>query len=83
MILAYFQSSRRLEVASKRHKFQGWSLRKGVFCVACHALAYKESLGHVLNYCSHTVILAYFQSARGLEVASKSPVLCTVSPVSV
>ena len=28
------------------------------------------------------MILAYFQSSRGLEVASKSPVLCNVSQVS-
>ena len=41
VILAYFQSSRGLEVASKSsvlsvayHKVQSWSLRKGLFCVA-------------------------------------------------
>ena len=42
---------------------------------------YKRSLGHVLNSCSHTllVLLAYFfQSASSLEVTSKSPVLCSV-----
>ena len=40
VILAYFQSSRGLEVASKSsvlsvayHKVQSWSLRKGLFCV--------------------------------------------------
>ena len=58
------------------HKFQSWSLRKGLFCVACHASADKRSSSHVLNCCSHAlVVLAYFQSSRGLEVASKSPVL--------
>ena len=46
VILAYFQSSRGLEVASKSsvlsvayHKVQSWSLGKGLFCVACHASA--------------------------------------------
>ena len=37
---------------------------------------HKRSLYDVLNYCSYAlVILAYFQSSRGLEVASKSSVL--------
>ena len=43
VILAYFQSSRGLEVASKSsvlsvvyHKAQSWSLRKGLFCVVSH-----------------------------------------------
>ena len=56
VILAYFQSSRGLEVVSKSsvlsvayHKFQSWSLRKGLFYVACHVSAYKRILCHVLN----------------------------------
>ena len=60
VILAYFQSSRGLEVASKSsvlsvayHKFQSWSLQKGLFCLACHASAYKRNLCHVLNCCSY------------------------------
>ena len=60
MILAYFQNSRGPEVASKSsvlsvayHKFQSWSLRKDLFCVVCHASAYKRNLCHVLNCCSH------------------------------
>ena len=77
MTLAYIQSSRGLEVASKNPvlcKFQSWPLGKG--CVACHASGHKRSLYHVLNCCSYAlVILAYFQSSRGLEVASKSSVL--------
>ena len=60
VLLAYFQSSRGLEVASKSsvlsvayHKVQSWSLRrKGLFCVACHASAYNRNLCHVLNCCS-------------------------------
>ena len=59
-VLAYFQSSRGLEVASKssvlsvaHHKFQSWSLRKGLFFVACHASAYKRNLRHVLSCCSY------------------------------
>ena len=59
MILAYFQSSRGLEITSKSsvlsvasHKFQSWSLRKALFCVACHVSAYKRNLCHVLN-CSY------------------------------
>ena len=47
-----------------------------MFCVACHASADKRSSSHVLNCCSHAlVILAYFQSSTGLEVALKSPAL--------
>ena len=64
MILAYFQSSRGLEVASKSpvlslacHKFQSgtWSLqnRKGLLCVACHASVYKRRFCHVLKCCSY------------------------------
>ena len=60
MILAYFQSSRGLEVASKSsvlsvayHKVQSWSLRKGLFCVACHASAYNRNLCHVLKCWSY------------------------------
>ena len=80
MILAYFQSSRgrfeKVLFCVVCHKFQRWSLQKGLFCVACHASADKRSSSHVLNCCSHAlVILAYFQSSRGLEVALKSPVL--------
>ena len=37
---------------------------------------YKRSLYDVLNCCSYALmILAYFQSSRGLEVTSKSSVL--------
>ena len=60
VILAYFPSSRGLEVASKSsvlsvayHKVQSWSLRKGLSCVACHASAYNRNLCHVLNCCSY------------------------------
>ena len=82
MTLAYIHSSRGLEVASKspvlcsvsQLSFRVGRFRKG--CVACHASGYKRSLYHVLNCCSYAlVILAYFQSSRGLEVASKSSVL--------
>ena len=64
VILAYFQSSRGLEVASKSpvlsiafHKLVSeWSLRnrKGLFCVACH-LAYKRRFCHVLKCCSYNL----------------------------
>ena len=60
MILAYFKSSRGLEVASKSsvlsvayHKVQSWSLRKGLLCVACHASVYNRNICHVLNCCSY------------------------------
>ena len=60
VILAYFQSSRGLEVASKSsvlsvacHKVQSWSLRKGLFCVVSHASAYNRNLCHVLKCCSY------------------------------
>ena len=60
VILAYFQSSRGLEVALKSsvlsvayHKVQSWSLRKGVFCVVCHASAYNRNLSRVLKCCSY------------------------------
>ena len=64
VILAYFQSSRGLEVASKSpvlsiafHKLVSeWSLRnrKGLFCVACH-LAYKRRFCHILKCCSYNL----------------------------
>ena len=60
VILAYFQSSRGLEVASKSsvlsvayHKVQSWFLGKGLFYVACHASACDRNLCHVLKYCSY------------------------------
>ena len=59
MILAYFHSSRGLEIPSKNsvlsvayHKFQSWSFPKALFSVACHASAYKRNLCHVLD-CSY------------------------------
>ena len=59
VVLAYFQSSRGLEVVSKSsvlsvayHKVQCWSLREGcsVLRATCHA--YNRNLCHVLNCCS-------------------------------
>ena len=79
MILAYFQSSRGLEVASESsafsvayHKFQSWSLRKGLFCVTCHASAYKRNLCHVLNCCSYVNTVPQLKPKLNNAEAKKS-----------